>query len=926
MKTRLLLLTLALVCVFATSARQLSPDEALARAKSHAVGRKVPAANVVSPKLVRVVGNEKCQSAAYLFTDGTSTLIVSGDDRITPVLGYTDAPVSGKDAPEAFECWLKSMADEVAYAISENLLESPVPSVGDPIEPLLKSTWGQTGYYNRFSPVVGGKQSPTGCVATALAQIMYHHQWPAKPVGTASCRTTEGNTYSMDFDGIEFDWSNMTDSYNEQSSESSIEAVSTLMKCVGYGVNMNYGPYESGATTSDALKGMLENFNYSSETSYMRREAFTRQEWEKMLYTMLSGGMPVFHTGRDAVWFGSGGHAFVCDGYDGNGYFHFNWGWDGSYDGYFLTSCLVPAGAGTGGYINGYNYSQEVLVNLHPNDGKQYNNYDFVQGISFSYDNANSIITASCNRPSSAESYEIGVRFSPIGGTQTTTVQLVSASGETDFSCTLDGSTTSGLDTSIDYEVRFVWRPSIDIPWSRILSPVDGFLLYAGQIFGGIMTYNGEKWILNPEVIDRDSFDVTVNSINFNKDFYFINDQKNTLEISLKNNQDDYFYHAIRLYFVNVETGEKPKFINLSLELLPNESTTKRFNLNIISDIPEGEYYIELTEANTGQSFSFDQTQKYNVYGKNSVKDIDDGTFVYSLIPNGQCKLKATLTGLPASGDVRIPAYIRYENVEYPVTDISMSLNNILSSSATTSLIIEFPLEELPDYELYNFSVLENLELPESLRSIGQSSVAYCRKLKTINMPTSLDYIGENAFYSCNELEAVNIPSVETLSSYAFYDCQKLKQISIPEGVVNIGKSAFDYCDSATSIELPSTLSSVGERAFHTYSNNHENIYCSAQTYPSIESNTFYNNDFNNATLHVPAGTKDHYASDTNGWGKFFKIEESGTTGVESIFGEADDIPEQWFTISGIRLKERPTIPGCYIKVQGDDRQTMVIK
>lgn len=207
----------------------------------------------------------------------------------------------------------------------------------------------------------------TGCVATAMAQVMRYWKYPATGQGSHSyiCEPNGGQSFteSMDFSTITFDWDNMLPVYTSGNyNDTQADAVAQLMHACGVSVDMTYTPVESGAQSSWVGNALRNYFKYDSSLSYAVRGLFSNAEWEQFIYNELAASRPVQVNGRGS----GGGHAFVCDGYQGDHYFHFNWGWGGSSDGYFMFSALNPGSLGIGGGSGGFNYDQSATYNIFP--------------------------------------------------------------------------------------------------------------------------------------------------------------------------------------------------------------------------------------------------------------------------------------------------------------------------------------------------------------------------------------------------------------------------------------------------------------------------------------------------------------------------------------------------------------------------------
>ncbi len=304
----------------------------------------------------------------YIFSrPGEGFLIAGGDDVAAPVLGYsTTGTFSTTDMPENLRWWLSEYSAAIAAASKASTETTSFPLNAQrperaPIAPIVKTKWNQNEPYNLLCPTMDNKLTYTGCVATAMAQVMKAHNWPA--VGTGEHSYNWGvRTLSMNFAQTPFDWNNMLDSYSSSAYEVQKQAVATLMSACGISVDMNYGLTGSGAYSKDVAPALRKYFKYSVKTTYIPRDYFTLYAWEDYIYGSLKNGAPVYYSGQNTQV----GHAFVCDGYDADGYFHFNWGWGGVSDGYFLLMGLDPRSQGIGGSTAGYNLIQGCILNAIP--------------------------------------------------------------------------------------------------------------------------------------------------------------------------------------------------------------------------------------------------------------------------------------------------------------------------------------------------------------------------------------------------------------------------------------------------------------------------------------------------------------------------------------------------------------------------------
>ena len=290
-------------------------------------------------------------------------MILSADDVAPAVLGYSDSEsFDTDDMPDNLRYWLDEYARQIAFAASKGMAAEPkaVKQRAD-VAPKITTLWDQLEPYNDQTPYHNGKQCPTGCVATALAQIMNYHKWPVKPTGKKTFTSYYVGQLSIDFDQITFEWDKMLDRYYMTSPDENINAVATLMTAAGYASEMTYHQNSSGAAGNTAAAGLFTHFGYSKGMSLENRDWYGIEEWENLVYAELTENGPVYYEGTGS----GGGHAFVCDGYESEtGKFHFNWGWTGKGNGYYRLSALDPDYQGTGGNSLGYNYTQDIIRNL----------------------------------------------------------------------------------------------------------------------------------------------------------------------------------------------------------------------------------------------------------------------------------------------------------------------------------------------------------------------------------------------------------------------------------------------------------------------------------------------------------------------------------------------------------------------------------
>ncbi len=304
----------------------------------------------------------------YVFQVGNGFVMVAADDAVKPILGYSvtnSFPTS--NMPVNMRSWIKTYSDEIQYVVSQGVVADATvrtqwenlavatgsQSKGTSVAPLLKTTWDQWPYYNKFCPGTGEAQAPTGCEATAMAQIINYYEYPAHGKGThryTPAYDTYGEQFA-DFGAATYQYSLMPSALSSSSSEAQVNAVATLMYHCGVALAMDYKPSESSAYTEAARVAFINHFGYDAQGAIKSYKVTTYgvglptthtvnvyedDEWIQILKAALDEAHPLLYSGSS----GKMAHAFVCDGYDASDYFHFNWGWGGDGDGYFAIGAL----------------------------------------------------------------------------------------------------------------------------------------------------------------------------------------------------------------------------------------------------------------------------------------------------------------------------------------------------------------------------------------------------------------------------------------------------------------------------------------------------------------------------------------------------------------------------------------------------------
>lgn len=379
MQRNVLIIWLFVVAVCAATAGPVTKKQALQTAQTFAQKHRLAA-----PEKMKL---HTTTPAYYVFAlDGEGFVVVAGDDCAHPVLGYSDQGHFSTDAmPDNLRYWLDCYAHEVEWAkthgtdintshgmMAADGTEEAVEPVRQVVTPLLQTQWSQNEPYNLLCPQFDGVKSLTGCVATAMAQVMYYYQWPQSattmiPSYSSEIATSGQNIYKTtvaELPPTTFNWDDMLYNYSEGSTAQADSAVARLMQYCGASVKMQYSPTRSGAQNVDCIAALKNYFGYAGTITELERDCCQPGTWDELIYHEISQGRPVIFSGGA----NNGFHSFVCDGFDGDGMFHINWGWGGTGNGYFRLQALNPTfyGAGQNTQYGGFTTRQCALVGISP--------------------------------------------------------------------------------------------------------------------------------------------------------------------------------------------------------------------------------------------------------------------------------------------------------------------------------------------------------------------------------------------------------------------------------------------------------------------------------------------------------------------------------------------------------------------------------
>ena len=626
---KILLTLLAFMATVAVNAEQISKQQALQKAQQFMPGKQFGEAR----SSARSAGSSD-EEPFYVFNaDGNQGfVIVSGDDRTTEILGYsTTGTFDMEKMPDNLKWWLDSYARQIEALGNSAKPAQKAKTRGaasrKAIAPLIKTQWNQYYPYNWMCPDRNGKDwrdpgfdtdhlmtddqvyyhSVAGCVATAMAQIMYYYQYPKSCQAIPEYTTRYGWNMKA-LPAITFDWASMKKTYTGRETDASATAVATLFRYCGQAVEMNYSL--GGSSASLLPYDMAEVFGYSKNAKRLSRSMYSSSDWEDMIYNDISEKHPVIYGGSSI----SSGHQFIVDGYDGSGLFHMIWGWSGMGDGYYVLSLANPdeLGAGGGSSLDGYSKDQHAIIGLKPGkageveipqvygefDGKLVKSKfsrtsaseDFT-GISlpgfvfFQYENTDQ--TDDCTLEKGWGLYKDGTLLKVLGVSGPVTLNHF-------YNADLNNSAFSfgkGLADG-QYQFRQMYRLQGSTEWLLCKTPFDGY--YGNQIIFIEAIISGNNLTLRKSEQDEYTSKITVNNVSFSPKSLEVG-KPVEVTVNLTNNGDSY-QELVYLSLGDVNTVvcgsvEPGQTGNVKLHLKPTKAGTMPLKVSTeVTEISTGYY------------------------------------------------------------------------------------------------------------------------------------------------------------------------------------------------------------------------------------------------------------------------------------------------------------------------------------------------
>lgn len=653
-KNFLLLLSLMLLLSVSAIAGPRSYQQAKAIAQRQAamlgieMDAEVTASAKAAPRMSVSSAVSPSATCYYVFANGEDKgfTIVSGDDRMPEVVGYSAQGTYDPDHlpanyvgfmkayQETVEALLKGDA-QVSGGLAEARQWRAERAGTAAVAPLLGGIkWNQMAPYNNMCPSYNGtNRAVTGCVATAMAQVMMYYKYPKELKATIEGYTTK--SYKMNVpkinSGATYDWDNMLPNYSKSDySFAQADAVAKLMYHCGAAVKMDYGPSSGANVTPDIL---ATYFGYDADLMQdLTRTVFTLQQWMTLIDNELKAKRPILYSGQSS----DGGHEFVCDGSDGKGLYHINWGWGGYQDGYFDLTILQPTkgGAGSGSAIDGYNRNCSMIIGIAPDNGKVDDPLaSYPQIMSLNYGNDCGITWTKTTRANVSENFQaeattcfVNQSTSDFTGyfaygikKENGTILLVSnCSGQWKMSKVLpDGSTSSTYGQNPTLTISYAFPQGINVIYPIYSSDTKNWHVCS--------FYNNQPFIINVDAKTLAPVTTPLAATVKAEDVLYTG-MTNPLTVTFTNSMDMEFNGLVNIYTNTTSTKPSSKDFDLYISVPARGSVTRQIE---IPETSSSQQYLWITDV-ANKDVAIVNGLRFTLTTPSSISSVktDTGTYV----------------------------------------------------------------------------------------------------------------------------------------------------------------------------------------------------------------------------------------------------------------------------------------------------------
>ena len=834
--------------------RDFMQAQKIAQQKAATLGASISEQNIQQARARSRGGVTPQQTTPYYifnFNDSTGYAIVGGDDRMPAIVGYSDKgtlnpdnlPVNLKSFLAAYKATIESVEKGDTAAV-KNVKAAMKRKAGSytPIAPLLGGIeWSQNAPFNNLCPKYDGKHNAvTGCVATAMAQIMRYWKYPSSLLEGIPAYVSHSYNIPIDSipNGIGYDWDNMPEKDNGDFTKNQAFAVATLMQHIGASVKMDYGP-GSYASDKDVIPALTHYFGYDKDIiKKLDRTNFEWEDWNKILQDELGKKRPMYYSGYTFFE----GHAFVCDGMDSDGYYHINWGW-GADNGYFDITILSP-----GDNFIRYNRGNIAILGIVPNNAQDKQPscafdrlYVSNSGVSFdetyrenstdpfygSYISSSVYPKKTFNTPTiwlaigekdengnfvkiSEKSAKINTQNMP--SVVSVNIPICHAFTKGTHQLFLIQSTDNEKTWQACYgngrqvEVYVTEHEIFDNNSRYKKMEADGLNFQVDRMehYASVIKGNNLENVVIPEFVNYDGVDYPVQLISTNCFVYCDKIERIFIPKSVESLGriiDDYsyegcFYGCTNLKEILFEKGIKLKTIG-------GYCFQRCKSLKSI-ELPDGVEILSISAfhgCSSLTSVSLPSTLKkigsFCFQGCKSLKSIElpDGVEILSSYAFSYC---------PSLTSVSLPSTLK-----------KMGSHCFYGCSSLTNIVIPEGVSEIPQQCFEECTSLVNVELPKTASKIGVQCFYGCSSLTNIVIPEGVSEVSRSCFCECPSLVSVVLPSsLREIGSDCFKGCSSLTNVTIKEGILKLSENCFNHCSSLVSIMLPSSLKEIGNGCF----------------------------------------------------------------------------------------------------------------
>ena len=707
------------------------------------------------------------QPAIYIFnrTNEEGYVVVAGDERASHIiLGYTDhGTFDSATVPENLSNWLQGYTDEIAWLRqndnSKSKIQNPKFTATPVVGPLITTQWDQEEPYNTKTPKMSGEHTPVGCVAVAVAQIMNYHRWPNQ--GTGSVEYEWNNSYlECDFSESTYNWENLD--------------IPQLMSDVGLACEMQYATWSSSAYDWDAGHALTTYFGYDKGMQLHFRSDYGTwddQTWDDMVRAELDALRPVYYAGVMRKLRNSYGHAFVCDGYDDSDYFHFNFGWGGQGDGWYLTTAINPDEED-----RGYNYQQSIITHIQKDAGNPLWLASVTSSEGLCSGHFWALQETTMEGTSCLEDVATGKKYYAQPMPFTIKAREVLEEGSFSFPEGNNDFTIEWADGHKD-EYHHIDIPDGTYKKTRVfrIQGTEEWQPYDynyGNQFGDELR---ETFVWVDVVLGEWTTSSSKTFTADNLEFKLINDSE--IEVV------DYIKDSDTIIVPGSASYRGETYTVAGIQL----SSSSCLSITL----PEGLRYIDYLQVPSVLSLTLPEGLRY--IGNGDTNGIRFG--------GAELTLPSSLESINDYG-LAYNENLASINIPASVKEIGTKAFSGCSALKTVTFEDGIGLSALPGSCFYGCKRLKNIVIPNSVKRIEECCFENCGSLKELDIPAFVQYIGPGAFSGCTNIEHINFAEdgvLETIEggnyeyNDCFYGCENLEYISFPSSLKTF-KTAFRNC------------------------------------------------------------------------------------------------------------------------------------